>query len=160
MTTDIAERFPQTFADVVAAETGAVFCDEFEDGIRFLILRGPSALCAYLGLPTAHPLAGWEYDHLTIDCHYGLTYSGSGIHGDGSTYWYGWDYSHSGDRSTYDFGRSDRAFMRDEKEWTPALVYADAWTARYEFKALVKLSERIARKGWQSARSARPKVAN
>lgn len=144
---DIAERFPQTWDDVKAATAGDVFCDEFEDGVRFIIVRGPAALCAYLGIPTAHPLAGFEYDDLPVEAHGGLTYSGARVHGDGSTYWYGWDYAHSGDRSTYD---RIYATDRDEAAWTPALVYADSWEAKWSFGKLVRLAERIARKGWQT----------
>lgn len=142
-----AERFPQTFDDVKAAEVGHVFCDEFDEGVRFVILRGPGSLCAYVGIPSSHPLAGWEYDDLNIDCHGGLTYSGSSVHGDGSTYWYGWDYNHSGDRGTY-----DRIFPSsfEETEWTPAMVYENSWSALYEFKRAVRLAEKIARRGWQT----------
>lgn len=141
--TALAERFPQTWDDVKNAAAGDVFCDEFDEGIRFIILRGPGSLCAYIGISVDHPLAGWEYDDLPITAHGGLTYSGTGVHGDGSTYWYGWDYAHSGDRPTYDFG--DR-FDRDEKEWTPAMVYSDSWETKWEFKKLVGLVEKISRR--------------
>jgi len=144
------ERFPQTFKDVKEAETGFAFLDEFEDGIRFAILRGPSALCAYLGISVAHPLAGWDYDNLPITAHGGLTYAGESVHGDGSTYWYGWDYAHSGDRSTYDYGEPLSAYREAETLWTPAMVYDDSWEARWDFKKLVQLAERIARRGWQT----------
>lgn len=146
------ERFPQTFEDVVNAERGQVFCDEFEDNIRFVILRGGSSLCAYLGIPKAHPLAGFDYDSLPLDAHGGLTFSGEKLLSDTAEdgmWWYGWDYAHSGDRSAYDHGREGR--IRDEKEWTVAEVYDDAWHAKWDFEKLVKLAERIARNGWQPA---------
>lgn len=137
------ERFPETWDDVASAEVGHVFCDEFDDGVRFIILRGPGSLCAYLGVSIAHPLAGWDYDDLPIGCHYGLTYAGTNVHGDGSTYWYGWDYDHSGDRGTYDrLGSS----WGDTKAWTPAMVYDDSWEARWDFKKLVGLAEKILRR--------------
>lgn len=146
----LAERFPETFEDVAAAESGHVFCDEFDEGVRFIILRGPVSLCAYVGVPPSHPLAGKDYDDLPISAHGGLTYAGTGVHGDGETYWYGWDYAHSGDRSTYDYITEGRRAMAErETAWTPAMVYADAWEAVYEFKKLVTLAEKIAREGWQ-----------
>lgn len=147
----LAQRFPLAWEDVVAAEVGHVFCDEFEDGVRFIILRGPSSLCAYLGLPTAHPLSGYDYDDLPVEAHGGLTYAGTGVHGDGETYWYGWDYSHSGDYSTY-YDREPLSLSlreRDDKRWTPKDVYADAWHSHYEFVKLVGLAEKIARSGWK-----------
>lgn len=146
----LRERFPQTFEEVVSAEVGFTFLDEFEDGIRFAILRGPTAICAYLGISPSHPLAGWDYDDLPISAHGGLTYAGTKVHGDGETYWYGWDYSHSGDRSTYDYiTEARRAMGENETAWTPAMVYEDSWEARWEFKRLVGLAEKIARRAWR-----------
>lgn len=148
--TFIEERFTETWDDVRGAEVGHVFYDEFDEGVRLIILRGPNSLCAYLGVAAAHPLAGYDYDDLPISAHGGLTYAGTGVHGDGETYWYGWDYAHSGDRATYDYITPGRAAMAEsEHAWTPGEVYADAWTAMYEFKALVRLAEKIARQGWQ-----------
>lgn len=147
------ERFPQTFEDVVNAEAGFAFLDEFEDGIRFVILRGPASLCAYVGVSPSHPLAGWDYDDLPISAHGDLTYAGTGVYGDGETYWYGWDYTHSGDYSTYYDERPLSGFPRDRNEtkWTPAMVYDDSWEARWEFKRLVGLAEKIARRAWPEA---------
>lgn len=154
-------RFPQTWEDVVAAEVGHVFVDEFEEGVRFLIMRGPVSLCAYVGIPPSHPLAGWDYDDLNVTCHGGLTYAGTGVHGDGETYWYGWDYTHSGDYSTYYDERplSDFPRGRGEMKWTPAMVYSDSWEAVWDFKRAVKLAEKVARRGWQTAEREAESVA-
>lgn len=141
--TMLAERFPQTWEDVKNAEVGHAFVDEFDEGVRFIILRGPGSLCAYVGVSVDHPLAGWDYDDLPVSAHGGLTYSGINVHGDGSTYWYGWDYNHSGDKSAWD---SPYTRDREEKEWTPAMVYSDAWEPRWEFKKLVRLVEKIQRR--------------
>ena len=74
----------------------------------FLVLRGPGALCAYLGLPSDHPLAGKDYEEVDdkLDVHGGLTFSGeaSKIINDPSFwqyYLFGWDYAHAGDYSFY-----------------------------------------------------------
>lgn len=156
---DIKERFPQTFEDVAAAEVGHVFCDEFENGVRFIILRGPGSLCAYLGLPITHPLAGYDYNDLSVEAHGGLTYSGTDVYGDGETYWYGWDYNHSGDKSTWDLGREGgRSWAGGEHGWTPAEVYSDSWDTKYDFSKIVGMAEKIARKGWQTAGTEPEKV--
>src|SRR5688572_17088313 len=95
-------ELPDTWDAVVSAPVGHIFEDRHEDGVRFLIMRGPAALCAYVGVPDSHPLAGQSYDDMPIQCHGGLTYGDNG--GDKwpkGWYWYGWDYAHSGDRSVY-----------------------------------------------------------
>ena len=142
-----AELLTDSWADVVAAPVGHVFLDRHEDGVRFLIMRGPAALCAYVGVPESHPLAGQEYDNLPLDCHGGLTYSRAGAkHWPAGWYWYGWDYAHSGDYATYYDERPLAGFDHsDEKKWTPRAVEADAWTALYEFNKLVRLAESIAK---------------
>lgn len=143
------ERFPQTFDEVAKAKIGHVFLDEYDDGIRFVILRGGGSLCAYVGVPKTHPISGFDYDDLPIGAHGGLTYAGTGIVDDESMWFYGWDYAHSGDRSAYDhnenrsWGRDD--WGRDEKEWTVAEVYEDCWDVRWDFAKLVRLAEKMLR---------------
>lgn len=129
--------------DVVNAEVGHIFLDEYDEGLRFIILRGPSSLCAYIGLPSDHPLSGKAYDDLVIDCHGGLTYSSLG--GEERKvpegfWWYGWDYAHCDDAATYD---SKYAFERKGKKWTPEEVKKDSWNTLYDFRKLVKLAEQI-----------------
>ena len=85
-----------TWKDVVAAEVGHIFIDEFDENVRFLVLRSRASLCAYLGVPVGHPLAGFSCELLPIHAHGGLTYAGAG---EGEMrpkdfYWYGWDYGH------------------------------------------------------------------
>jgi hypothetical protein len=65
--------------------------------LRGLVLQGPIALCAYVGVPLDHWAAGME--DLDFDCHWGITFRGEG---DGAMrpagwYWYGWDYGHCTD---------------------------------------------------------------
>lgn len=133
----------KTFEELAADKRATVYIDAFEDGVRYVILRGGGSLCAYLGIPLAHPLAGKNYDDLPLDCHGGLTF---GSEGDGKYghekgwFWYGWDYAHLGDKSFYDlefgFSHSD-----SDKEWTVGDVKAEIWSVIYDFKKLMKLVE-------------------
>lgn len=134
-----------SWADVVAAETGHIFIDKFDEGLRFIVMRGPAALCAYVGLPKDHPLAGHNYDDLPVQAHGGLTFGReAGKQWPEGYYWYGWDYGHAGDFSVYD--EKYRDAPSDDKKWTPAEVEADSWNAIYDFKHLMKLAENIAAK--------------
>jgi hypothetical protein len=140
-----------TWESVCAAEPGTIFLDRFDEGLRFLIMRGPAALCAYVGIPLDHPLAGHSYDDLPVQAHGGLTFSGEGgtkSQRPAGFFWYGWDYAHSGDHSTYDEIASLKAIRdrQDDTRWTVPLVEADSWHAIYDFKHLLKLSEAIAAK--------------
>jgi len=133
-----------TFEELATLESGTILKDWFEDGVRYLIMRGPGALCAYFGVPLDHPLAGFCYDDLSVDCHGGLTF---GSEGDGEmrpagVYWYGWDYAHSGDKSFYDIKYGTD---RGDKAWTVEDVEKDIQWNTYGINRLVKLAERIAK---------------
>ena len=137
----------KTFEELSKDPVGTIYHDEFADGSRFVILRGPVSLCAYLGVPKSHPLAGFPYDDLgeLVGCHGGLTFSGTGIVGPGEVwYWYGWDYAHYLDRSFS--GTSLPLDMEGVHEWTVKDVLDNAWNARSSFTVLVKLAEAIAKK--------------
>jgi len=128
-----------TWEEVKASKQGEVFVDEFDEGLRFRVVRGPGSLCAYIGIPKDHPMAGKDYNDLPINAHGGLTFSSPGKPGTPfleDFYWYGWDYAHLGDRSFYDF-----RFEPDEIAWTPKMVKDDSWETIYEFKKLMKLME-------------------
>jgi hypothetical protein len=143
-----ATALPDTWGEVVAAPVGHIFVDRHEDGVRFLIMRGPAALCAYVGIPESHPLAGHSYDDVPLQCHGGLTFAAKGEKmWHAGWYWYGWDYGHAGDRSVYSDlhplqGFAD--FERTETRWTPKMVDEDAWDALYGFKKLARLAEKTA----------------
>jgi hypothetical protein len=134
-----------TWADVKAAETGHVFLDKFDEGVRLIIMRGPCNLCAYIGIPKEHPLAGFEYDDVPISCHGGLTYaSEGGKQWPEGFYWYGWDYGHSGDATYYDEPPLRGMYSHnDDHKWTPGEVEEDSWTTIWEFQKLAKLAEKI-----------------
>jgi len=152
MSEPIQVTLPDSWDEVLASPRNHVWVDRFEDGVRFLILRGPSSVCAYIGVPKSHPLAGFEYDGVPLDCHGGLTFSCEG----GETgpwpagwWWYGWDYGHAGDRSTYDDLPGIKALgfgECDEQRWTPKMVDDESWITRYRFVKLARLAEKIAAK--------------
>ena len=136
-----------TFEELAKLKSGTILKDWYDDGIRYLIMRGPCALCAYFGIPIDHPLAGSSYDDLPVGCHGGLTF---GSEGDGEMrpagfYWYGWDYAHSGDKSFYNLDDGYEGLLGD-KAWTLKAVEEDVNWNSYEIKRLVKLAERIANK--------------
>ena len=135
-----------TWNDVVAAKVGTVFVDRFDEGVRFLIMRGPFHLCAYIGIPLDHPLAGHDYGSLPLDCHGGITYAREGGAGSfpAGFYWYGWHYGHCDDYMISDTHSSSyAAFNETQTKWDVKMVEEDSWLALYGFKKLMKLAETI-----------------
>lgn len=133
-----------TWEEIKATPVGTILYDEFDEGIRFIIMRGTACLCAYIGIPLDHPLANKSYDDLPVSAHGGLTFANKG---DGEIrpkefFWYGWDYGHSGD---YCFYGDDMPTFRnlDEKKWLIEDVIKDSWGTKYDFKKLMKLAESI-----------------
>lgn len=131
-----------TWTDVVKAEPGHVFSDFEESGIRVRVLRGPASLCAYVGVPTDHPLVGFRYDDIPLDVHGGLTYAGAGLIGLGKDlYWFGWDYAHSGDYCVYYDTTGIGSDRTHEKRWLPGEVAAEAREAAKQL-ARLRVEER------------------
>jgi hypothetical protein len=133
-----------TWEQMCKDKSGTIYRDWFEDGLRCLVMRGPGALCAYVGVPLDHPLAGRSYEDIPVRVHYGLTFSGEG---DGKwrpkgSYWYGWDYYHCDDYSFY-YDTSPSSVLRhtEYKKWMVNEVEAEIQDALYEFKKLMKLVE-------------------
>jgi len=55
---------------------GTIVHDVFDEGLRFIIMRGPLHWCGYIGIPKDHPLAGFSYDDISlISAHGGLTFA-------------------------------------------------------------------------------------
>ena len=141
---------PGPWEELVKTESGTILHDEYDEGLRFIVMRGPCSLCAYVGLPSAHPLAGHNYDDLPVSAHGGLTFAAEGHDAwPEGFYWYGWDYGHSGDSAFY---YSDPKLThifegrhQDEKKWLVKDVVADSWGALYDFKHLMHLAEAIAK---------------
>ena len=138
----------KTFEDIAQDVTGTIYEDYFDEGIRVLIMRGPCSLCAYLGVPVGHPLAGHSYEDLSVEAHGGLTFASEGGRDTWPEgwYWYGIDYAHAGDYNFY-FDEHPSIFTTptQDKKWTVEEVKADLWGTIYDFKKLVRLSETIAK---------------
>lgn len=119
----------KSFEDVCKDKPGTIYADWEINGYRCLVSRGPSSLCAYVGVKPEHIIYGIDYEELPIKCHGGLTYS---IKGDDSFiwpsgyWWIGWDYGHSGDKSTHDNNFSYLpSYSNDSHAWTPDEVVAE-----------------------------------
>jgi hypothetical protein len=133
-----------TWEELKKLESGTILHDAFDEGIRFIVMRGPSSLCAYVGIPLEHPLAGHSYDDLPVEAHGGLTYAGKGDKWrPEGFYWYGWDYSHAGDWSFYQDKLPVSLTIGTDKKWLVEDVIKDSWEAIWDFKKLVKLAKQI-----------------
>lgn len=135
-----------TWSQMAQDAKGTIYVDKFDGGLRFIIMRGPASLCAYIGVPIDHPLAGFEYDDLPIRAHGGLTLSseGNGTVFPSGFWWYGWDYAHSGDYCFYD---DKIGFPKlTAQKWSVLEVESDSWTTIEDFKRLAKLAEAITAK--------------
>ena len=58
--------------------------------------------CAYIEIPKTNKFYNKDYDDVDINCHCGLTFGDFKDFGDGSKYYFGWDYAHCGDYSGLD----------------------------------------------------------
>ena len=133
-----------TWEEIKAKPVGTILHDEFDEGIRFIIMRGSASLCAYIGIPLDHPLANKNYDDLPVSAHGGLTFARKGgEHYPKDFFWYGWDYSHCNDYSFYYDTISTLNSLRQDKKWLIEDVIKDSWETKYDFKKLIKLAEEI-----------------
>lgn len=135
-----------TWEQQKAQPQGTILYDDFDGETRFIVVRGPAALCAYVGIPEGHPLAGLNEEKLDISCHGGLTFGKKGGRDPWSVgfWWYGWDYGHAGDEFmwTSDIeGALAKAGSRlpqwGGRRWLVKDVIEDAREARYQFRALM-----------------------
>jgi hypothetical protein len=135
------QDLPQEFIDAKNQELGAQLAEIVTKiGMKGIVLRGAPSLCAYIGIPTWHPLAGLDYNDVPLDVHGGLTF---GDRGDGEWrsakyFWYGWDYAHSGDLCFYDLEFSGwlRIGSHQEHAWTVAEVAEELHQAMLDFRWL------------------------
>lgn len=125
---------------------GTKLVDRFDEGLRFVIVRGPASLCAYVGVPIDHPLAEFNYEWLPVRANGGLTYGkeGDGKYFPAGWYFYGWDYAHCGDYCFYDDKYKDGPSK--DKKWLVEDVEGDAWDTLWDFRNLVKVVEGVATK--------------
>ena len=132
-----------TFEETAKDEPGKIYEDSMENGVRYLIMRGPSSINAYMGVPQNHPLWGFDYDSIPLDVHGGLTYASEGKgHWPAGWWWYGWDYAHAGDDVFYYLDGKTPAILRGE-QWTVEKIRGEIWNVTYDFSKLMRLAERI-----------------
>lgn len=144
-----AEEREKKWKELLDTPSGTILHDKTEDGLRFIIMRGPRALCAYVGIPLDHPLAGHYCEAVCVSAHGGLTFSseGSGKYHPSGFYWYGWDYAHCGDYCFYyDPVPSQLRSRLGDKKWLVEDVEEDSWQTIYDFKKLMVLAEAIRNK--------------
>ena len=136
-----------TWEELAKIKVGTILHDEFDEAIRFIVMRGPSHLCAYIGIPLDHPLANKDYNDLPIRAHGGLTFARKGDeHYPADFFWYGWDYGHAGDYGFFYDEPCMKSFSHSEdKKWLVEDVIEDSWETKYDFKKLMKLAEEIKR---------------
>jgi hypothetical protein len=133
----------KTFEEMAQDESGTIYEDGYESGVRYIIMRGPVALCAYLGVPLDHPLANQPYDDIPLRVHGGLTFGEEGKKPwPEGWFWYGWDYGHAGDKAFYYSGDSVWGDLGG-KEWTIPEVKDEIWWVALDFKRLMRLVERL-----------------
>lgn len=147
MTTQLSLE-EKTWEEILKDETGTVYKDEYDEGVRIIILKGPASLCIYFGFPISHPLSGFDYEDIPVRVHGGFTYAREGDDNclPKGYWWYGADYAHSDDYCFY-YDQSPIKEMlhvhENEKKWLVEDVYNDCWSTIYDIKSLVKLSEKI-----------------
>lgn len=150
-----------TWEELCALPIGTILVDSYENEVRYIIMRGPASLCAYLGIPIDHPLAGMEYDALPFSVHGGLTFAKrggeewGGVDWPADMYWYGWDYAHCNDYTMfYDTlpALRESGLARDGKRWLVEDIQKEIWSATYDMKKLMVLAEHIHKHklGWVS----------
>uniref|UniRef100_A0A6M3JJC4 Uncharacterized protein n=1 Tax=viral metagenome TaxID=1070528 RepID=A0A6M3JJC4_9ZZZZ len=131
-----------TWKELKATKVGTILHDKDEEGLRFIIMRGPASLCAYIGLPLNHPLADQNYNDLPIQAHGGLTFGRVGEDEWPKGYfWFGWDYAHGRD---YSFGDDNfLPFQGHHRRWLVDDVIRDSQNTIYNFQQLMRLVERL-----------------
>jgi hypothetical protein len=145
------KKYKDDLWDVSEIPSGTILRDWFDEGVRILVMRGPASMNVYLGIPKDHPLAGFDYDDLNVNCHGGLTFgSEGGKYWPKGYFWYGYDYAHLGDFTIFEEkGARDIQAEYDhseDKKWTLREIVDDSWEAICDFKRLMKLAEKIKEK--------------
>lgn len=141
----LSEKYPGSLFDITDIPMGTVLRDWYDEGVRVILMRSTSSINVYLGVSKDHPLTGFDYDSLPLECHGGLTFSSEGDdeYLPKGLWWYGYDYAHASDKVWYDKAITGLA----GRTWSIEEIEKDAWTTIYEFKKLVTLAERIAQSG-------------
>ena len=127
-------------------EAGTIYNKGEFVGIKYIVMRGPGAMCCYIGIPRKKYnkfTLGW--DSVPIDVHGGFTYSEIGLRGvrnDKNIHWLGWDYSHAGDMSFYDLNPRLHKRQADNRhrgltKWTPYKGLKHCHNACIQMKKLI-----------------------
>jgi hypothetical protein len=115
----LAEAESKTWLDCYRDPLGTVYAEEtitaeIEAGmvsVRGQLRRGPYNLCAYVGVPTDSPTAGWSEDLVPLDVHGGLAFAALGdTDWPAGWWWYGWDYGHAFDRNWIGIEMAEKGF--------------------------------------------------
>ena len=122
---------------------GTIYADWKHGNYRCIIMRGPCALCGYIGVKSDHPAFGKDYSDIDVSCHGGLTFSQEGKdegNWPSGWWWFGWDYGHYGDVAFFDLkdGRSWQGY--ESREWSPKDVYDEFEEVINEFEKLASWS--------------------
>ena len=127
--------------ELAEIESGTILEDATHEGIRYLIMRGPASLTAYLGIPLDHPLIKGSYDDIDLSVSGGLTYGdvGDGVMRPSNLYWLGWDYAHCFDISFYDY---EYGIRPESIGWTVPMVRDEIFTTIPELKKLMEAEEK------------------
>ena len=127
--------------DLLKYEKHTIVADFFHEKVRCLITRDRTHWCAYVGVPQNHPLAGFDYSEIPLDCHWGLDFAklGDGKFRPKGFYWYGWSYDHCDDAT--------EIRLEYGNKWTLKELMGEVCRVAEDFKVLVKLSETIFLKG-------------
>ena len=128
-----------TFEELVHAPKGTVYgmgTDPENSDIRWLILRGPASLCAYIGVPEGNALCHYGFG-LPLRVHGGITFAGSlpsHVQQDDGVqyYWFGWDYGHYTDQTLL----PEILHVLRGKKWSISEVRDEVDEALKEFKNL------------------------
>ena len=132
-----------TWKELKEMSCGKIIHDSYEEGIRFIVMRGTASLCAYVGVPLNHLLSGFDYDDLSVECHGGLTFSARGKGNYPKDFWwYGWDYAHYDDYSFY-YDNIPSSLMCEGKKWLLEDVVNDSYLTISDFKKLLKFAEKL-----------------
>ena len=144
----------KTFDELVKDPAGTIYRDEKEDGFRFIILRGPGSLCAYIGVKknsSYHKALLFDeventidnipdYDtkvERSLDVHGGVTFKGEGDNKflPKGYYFFGWDYAHAGDKFMFQEFSINHS---NDTEWTVKMVEDDSKDGVSGFKKFIK----------------------
>ena len=125
-----------TWEELLKMPSGTIL-KHWKDGmLDIIIMRGPSSLCAYIGVPKDHPLSGKGYITVNLKCYCGLTYgnpTSPNNYKDSEHYYFGWHYDRENDYcfyydhpilSKYDHSHYKKWLLQDvEKDMEESIIH-------------------------------------